>query len=106
MIRSSARVGGVSFLAISQDTTRTRKAIEFPHGVDHCDHLRDGRAGLNVVNGVEDEPSTLREDLAAAQDLFADFLRSAEWQYLLRVGPAAQEHQIAAELLFEGLGVH
>src|ERR1035437_5730883 len=97
--RSSARTLG----SVISDRLH---AVEFPHGVDHRHDLRNWRARLDIVNGVEHEPSFPGENLAPAQDLFAHLPRRAEWQDMLRVDAAAPEYQVAAELPFEGLGVH
>jgi hypothetical protein len=48
------------------------------HGIDHGDDIFDRRPRLDVMNRVKNEPPARREDLAPAQNLFADFSRRSE----------------------------
>ena len=60
-----------------------------------------GRLGLHVVDRIEDESASRREDLASAQHLLADLCRRSEGENLLRVHAAAPEHDLFAECCFQ-----
>ena len=55
--------------------------------------------GLDVVDGVEDEPAARREDLDALAHLATHLVGRAERQRPLRVHPAAPERDPVAEPL-------
>src|ERR1019366_9202060 len=76
------------------------------HRVNHCDDILNRRAGLHVVDRIEDEASARCEDLAAAQHRFSHFRRGSEWQRLLRVDTAAPKDQPRTVFTLQLRGVH
>ena len=91
-------------IAATRVTERTYQAgflhaLNSLSGLEHGDDVRDGDVGLDVVDGVEDEPAVPAEDLAALEDLGPDLLGRPEGQGLLGVDAAAPEDDVPAELL-------
>ncbi len=49
--------------------------MKLADGIEHRDDVRDGRAGLDVVNRIEHKAAARRENLAAAPHLIPHFGR-------------------------------
>src|SRR5450755_1164315 len=81
-------------------------SVKLMDGIKHGDDVGHGRAGLQVMNCIEDEAAAGGEDFAAAQDFVANLLRGAEGERFLGIDAAAPEDQARAVLLLERGGVH